>query len=464
MKKHLFYRLLFSVCLISLSSFSFANDIENEERERPVWNPFYPQKIDSIITFNDDERVLVANYFYDDRGYVIREERIQQITSDYYDKGDALKMEYDYDSHGNQTLEVSYYLDAAVTEWTGGNKKEETYDTNNNRIRQIGSGWDSSKRDWVPNGKIEDTYNNEGESILKVFYDWNAEINDWVFSAKYKSAYDTNNNRTLEAFYDWDEGQNRWIGDNKEEYSFNENNQVLTTTYYYWDYDENEWQISKKEENAYNAEGKQLHRSECRWYYGNDYSCEERKYEYRYDENTNTETMFESRKDDYSDGWTYYQKIECVYDNQKYPITETLYYWNPDINDWGSFYSQYEYVYRDNGQVSFLSMIFNFDDRKERRTTQSDLKGEPELKSQYNWDSANNDWKWIGKNEYIEDDNGNELLYTDYEWDDNTNDWRLISKDEAEYNEYGNPVRAITINYDKETDSYHTIERVAYYQ
>ncbi|MCF6357361.1 MAG: T9SS type A sorting domain-containing protein [Draconibacterium sp.] len=110
------------------------------------------------------------------------------------------KIEYPYDAHGNQTIDIVYEWDTENSEWIKYEMTERRYDANGNMSQESHSVWEQSASSWMNSTREEylcnssynlsdlilppdnEIYDNQIHMVTKVkYYSWDSSSNNWDF-------------------------------------------------------------------------------------------------------------------------------------------------------------------------------------------------------------------------------------------------------------------------------------------
>ena len=228
------------------------------------------------------------------------------ITYDFISLTDSIPSEKtvtEYDSIGNQILDIVYRWDSYTNDWFKSSKFEYTYDSIGNMILQLEYYGYSYANEWIRYLKHENTYNSNENMTLQLKYNWYSPTNDWVIELKYEYTYDSNGNRTLLTIYGWRSNINAWDISSKLEYTYDSNGNMILQLEYNWWSNINEWVIHSK-------------------------------YEYTYDSNGNRTLLEVFSWISIINDWVEYFKEESTYDSNGNRTLLTKYLWNPDLNEY----------------------------------------------------------------------------------------------------------------------------------
>ena len=95
------------------------------------------------------------------------------------------KIDYTYDTKGNNTLKTTYTWDG--TQWKLSSKDEYTFDANNNNTLHISYNWSTT---WIGNEKKEYIMDANGNPISTINYIWNITLNQWIYGQKMEYTFD----------------------------------------------------------------------------------------------------------------------------------------------------------------------------------------------------------------------------------------------------------------------------------
>lgn|GEM_PF-5883946 len=406
-------RLLILMGAIIATTTLSAIENENEQLKRhepgslmknsgkPYGNPYYPQMLDSIKHFFDDEMYAEEYIDYNEKNEIAKEEWSYLIKIGNYNPGDRYKNEYEYDSDGKLIFKVKYGWDAVNDVWRKAN--DYAYDSKGNLTMEATYTWSSSQNTWNGLEKLEYTYDSNDKVILKIEYKWNKDIDDWIYYRKDEFTFDNNGNQTYLITHLWNSNTNNW-GDryeSKGEYIYDNNGNVLQVI------------LSKLENDEWKAF---------------------QKAEYEYDDNNNRVLCLEYNTHFGSDVLELDYKYEWAYDNRGNMIKENRY--NGGADDWVWRY-KYEYAYDNNGNQIFI------------------------MGHQY----FSNNWVGIAKYERAFDEKNNLIYHVYYTWNYTTNEWKISTDYEGEYNynAYGNTDSEYDIYYDENKDILYTYSTIYYY-
>jgi len=184
------------------------------------------------------------------------------------------KIEHTYED-GYEILWMIYeWMDA----WQSTAKGEYEYDSHGNETLYVESMWAGEEWMVMFKYKTEYGYDASGNITLMVFYDWMDD--DWVVAYKNVYEYNAAGNVTMSASYGWDDDTNDWRGWEQYDYLYDDATEELTTLIsYYWE--DNEWIESYKYEYEYDTSGNMTVSVSYNW--ENNGWVEAEKYEYMYD-------------------------------------------------------------------------------------------------------------------------------------------------------------------------------------
>ena len=132
----------------------------------------------------------------------------------------ANKYVYEYDDD-NLASTSFYSWDIDESTWIEKNKYEYEYDTNGNQVLEVHYFWNEKDKIWQKHYKYGHTYNDKGKLTEMFFYYWDMDNDNWKGKYKYEYEYDTAGNPTIINLHEW--YGNDWL--------FNE-----IGTYYYSDH------------------------------------------------------------------------------------------------------------------------------------------------------------------------------------------------------------------------------------
>lgn len=191
------------------------------------------------------------------------------------------KIEFSYDSNGNETEEIQYYWDTTNSIWIPSYKNESTYDMNGNITLYSGFEWFPGVSQWLNSFKDEYFYTN-GVLTSELSSNWNYGTSQWDNASQVFYTYVANQLIT-EIIQTWDLNSSLWINVNKMEYIYTTNDFLATEILSLWDTNTNEWELHYKDD-------------------------------YQYDTNDNLSQGLYSEWNGTSDVWEPYYKDEFVYD------------------------------------------------------------------------------------------------------------------------------------------------------
>jgi len=252
----------------------------------------------------EDSALCATEYFiYDSDGNKIKYTHCYYGTHISPFRGDS-QIEYEYNSFGSITQEISYTRWANSDEWIVNSKVKYTYNTNNKLLimeyygtkyeytlnssdvivslaiykRNVTENkWDnSSKYDYTINekgfqtasmkytwdstsktfelyAKTEDITDDFGNIILSLHYDYDADNKLWVDKNKYVNTYDSKSNLTSEEYFDCYDGIYESHGWLKYNFEYDVFGNLLSKTRY--DQNSGSLYISSRIEKTYDAKG-----------------------------------------------------------------------------------------------------------------------------------------------------------------------------------------------------------------
>jgi len=341
--------LLFVTLIITVNVTGFAQK-NGSEIKQCLDSIILPEVYKEIFSYNGrGDNTLLANYYWDENRW----------------KG-SFKKEFKYDIHGNKTQFAFYNWNYDNDDWIVTNQEEFGYDDKGNVISYIFCCWDNNVL--IDKFKRESEYNSDGNETINIRYGWDFEENKWIkmfkgvssyedgklteyidyeligtqwieyykiehkyengretlwmiyewmgtwqFSSKGETKYDSHGNETLyiesmwngstwidmfksKTDYKYDNagnmtelisyywGENDWVIGYKSEYEYDDDRNVIMSASYGWDNEEKKWTGWEKYEYQYN-DGNLDSMISYQWETMN--WIESHKYKYEYDENKN---------------------------------------------------------------------------------------------------------------------------------------------------------------------------------
>ena len=164
------------------------------------------------------------------------------------------KTERQYDSSGNNTLEIVYAsYNTTTSTWVGSTKKVYGYTSGKQTLSESYT-WDANHNGgaWKgnTNGKTTWTFNSSGYQTNKTVFAWNNNTWNWQNSTKNETSYDgTSNRKTDDANYTWN--GSAWIGSGTRTSITYDNARETNKTVYTWS--NGAWTKSTKTETSYDG-------------------------------------------------------------------------------------------------------------------------------------------------------------------------------------------------------------------
>ena len=253
----------------------YDNDLivkyKREATYDPKGNELTNTRYDWDYENNDWITMYKGESEYDDDGNLTLYTDYEWIDEDWMQ---YYKIEHTYDA-GYEILWMIYeWMDA----WQSTAKGEYEYDSHGNETVYVESMWDGE--DWMVmfKYKTEYEYDPSGNITLMAFYDWMDD--DWMATYKNEYEYNAVGNVTMSVSYGWDDEANDWQGWEKYDYLYDDATEELTMlTAYYWE--NNIWMESYKSEYEYDAAGNMT--VSVSYYWENNAWLESDKYEYTFD-------------------------------------------------------------------------------------------------------------------------------------------------------------------------------------
>jgi len=313
---------------------------------------------------------------------------------------------FQYDQHGNQTLDICY-------------------------------NWNNK---WVNDWKFESAHDENGYQTLAALYLWDHSNNQWYGEYKYEVSYNSNGVIILLCSCEWDWSANRWDDDDKTESVYNENGQLISTIGVRRNATTQQWEVNSTDEYIYDENGKMHTITSLTRDTTTNLLIAFSKSEYIYNQNDttiivsvwnkNTVQWVNSFRNEYihningydslqivsefdslNSQWVGQNKYEFDYDTHGNKTKDEDYYWDKTNSQWAGMV-KWEYGYdANNNQTSY---------------------------TYYNWDSTNHCWVGFMKQESAFDANGNRTFIVNYYWEVPSSAWRYSSKVENTYDDKGN--------------------------
>ena len=194
--------------------YEVSREGNTQTRQKYVWDSFY-QRWQEISS----KEVLT----YDEAGRIKLFETKQKVWDDAVNThwDDDKRIEYSYDSNGNNTGFVVSYWYNTDNKWIYGEKQEYAFDAAGNKIMEAHYMCDNVKEIWMGGSKWTAEFDDKGNQTLLMSYKW-AEEYGWEPSAKTITVYDEEGNILDRAKYEmsyindaWD-----WQGTTRTIYMF----------------------------------------------------------------------------------------------------------------------------------------------------------------------------------------------------------------------------------------------------
>ena len=248
-------------------------------------------------------------------------QKLDSIVYQEFDSGiDYYKDEFTYNSYGNKTANIGYYIIDDKGGWVPAYKDKYIYGADNMLAEKIGYDYDTLTNQWVNEWK--NMYENDasGNMTQIISFHWDGVLGQWDFVLKDEYSYNSNSNLEISSHYTWNFEVGQWYYASKQEYTYDNNNYLVSWLYSVWDNQGSEWKTNSKSEYTNDDEGKLLNELEYSW---NAQSGE----------------------------WELEGKILCDYDGNGRLVTKSFFHWDETASDWVGNY-QDEYVYDAEGNVA----------------------------------------------------------------------------------------------------------------
>ena len=399
---------------------TFHYDIE----ERQIYN--------EVQNWNTDLNIF-------DEGSENRYVYFGDVRKNTFFKYNNQKQEFNYDTDGNLTLELSYYRENETQPFVPQNKYENTYDENGNRTLRIDYNWDTNTQSFVPFDKKESTYDENGNEIQQMYFMWDTNTQSFILDNKSEFSYDFNGNKTFEISYSWDTNSQLFVPVYKRLNSFNVNNREIQDLYFSWDLETQSIVPQTKSESFFDNNGNQLYTLNSTWNSEFEIYTQTNKTYFDHDEQNRIVSQNSYSIDFCSGTKRLTNKVDYFYidgsNNRgtiRYMVDEGT---GEYVFDWSN-----GFFYNEEGKLIKRTQDLNFDIYQNFSDSYRwyhdyfyDENGNLTLHSSFQWDSNIQDYRNSWKSEYTYDDNGNQTLKESFNWDTNTQIFVPTMKDVKTY-------------------------------
>lgn len=269
-------------------------------------------KLDSVLTYNVSQKIV------------------------------SHKEEYQYNSNGQETVQIVYFINDTTNALENSSKSEKIYDAKSRLIRYIS--YDGFKQNWIFVSKFEYAYDNSDHVTSFSEFQWNPLNSVWeptyksilTYDAKYfviqviDSIYDVSKKKwnlnykteimnnpmgqaTTVIYSNWNQNFKQWEYAGRDEFIYNLNGRQISFISYIWDEATSDWVYFAKFLENYNAANKLVQDSSYSWD-GNQWVGFLNS-TYTFDTNGNMISSTTLEWDENTKQWKFLVKDECTYDN-----------------------------------------------------------------------------------------------------------------------------------------------------
>jgi len=161
------------------------------------------------------------NHFDESGNMIFREVNNYHITSGSVQPW--YKKEYSYDEKGNETLEIGYDWDVPSNAWEESSRYKKTYSYDSIGYLLSWTRFHYWNSTWEPSSKQDFQYDSHGNLTLDALYIWQPHLSIWTGSEKEEWLYDENDSLISWSHFDWDGYTDKWIrGDFNRRYFYDE--------------------------------------------------------------------------------------------------------------------------------------------------------------------------------------------------------------------------------------------------
>lgn len=247
------------------------------------------------------------------------------------------KEEYQYNNSGQETTQISYFINDTTNALENSSKSEKIYDAKSRLIRYIS--YDGFKQNWIFVSKFEYAYDISDHVTSYIQFQWNPLNSSWEPSSKSILKYDAKYYviQVIDSIYDVP--KKKWNLNYKTEIINNQMGQATTVIYSNWNQSFKQWEYAERDEFIYNLNGRQISFVSYFW-------------------------------DETTSDWVYFAKFLANYNAANKLVQDSSYSW--DGNQW----------------VGDLNSNYTFD-----------ANGNMISSTIQNWDENTNQWKFLVKDE-----------------------------------------------------------------
>lgn len=164
---------------------------------------------------------------------------------------DYIKLLYDFDAYGSDTLFRSASSPQAGMEWmwTEQSRRENTYNAKDLLIQKLV--YSGEPGNWMLDLKYEHFYDNSDNDTLTLLSSW--ENDSWIPESRTRREFDTEGRETLRTESSWD--GTAWENVRIQYHSYNMHGWILTEETGFWEFP-GTWNMNHREEYLYDAKGR----------------------------------------------------------------------------------------------------------------------------------------------------------------------------------------------------------------
>jgi hypothetical protein len=146
------------------------------------------------------------------------------------------KIQYAYDSLGNNTLTTLYYWNPISSAWENSEQDVFSYGGFNEDTLEVNYEWSSKLKKWVTYSKTEKMFDSHQQVISSIYSTMDTLTFTWKPFSKDVFNYDPNRNLKYRLEYRWNSSSQSWQNQNTESYSYDSIQTSMVTLPFFWSY------------------------------------------------------------------------------------------------------------------------------------------------------------------------------------------------------------------------------------